>query len=299
MNTVLDILTKGTRYLEDKGIDDARRTMELLLTHVLKCDRLGLYMRFDEAIPEATLTPLRSLMQRKAAGEPLQHLLGYTEFYGRSFRTDKRALIPRPETEELIEHVLNLYKSGELPNLPDPRRVLDMGTGSGIIGITLALELPSFLPQSSGISPEVSLVDISEDALSLALENALSHRVRVRALKGDLFSAFDTQDSLPQFDLILANLPYIADGESPTLSPEVHADPASALYGGERGTEIIERFLENAQSYLSPGGLVALEIGWNQGDFIANLMKKLGYRDVLLLSDLAGVPRFPLGRAPF
>lgn len=284
MNTLLEVLNKGTEYLEKRGIEDARRVMELLLTYLLHCDRLALYMRHEDILPEEILLPLRELMKRKADGEPLQHLLGYTEFLGRSFRSDKRALIPRPETEELVELVLK--------RLPSQKslRILDMGTGSGVIGITLALELQD--------RAEVTLVDLEENALSLALENALAHRVKVNARKGDLFSAFSESVDIPVFDAIIANLPYISSEESSTLSPEVHRDPASALYGGKKGDEVIMRFLEQASSYLSPDGFIALEIGWDQAEAVERKLTELSYKKIEVLPDMAGIRRFPFAYSP-
>lgn len=284
MNTLLEVLNKGTDYLAKRNVDEARRVMELLMTHVLECDRLALYMRHDDSVPEDRLEPLRGLMKRKAEGEPLQHILGYTEFMGRHFRSDKRALVPRPETEELVEMVLQ-----RLPG-DRPLRLLDMGSGSGVIGITLALELMG--------RADVTLVDISDDALTLALENALSHRVKVNALKGDLFAAFAESFDIPVFDAIVANLPYISAKEAPGLSPEVQRDPPAALYGGDTGNELILRFLEQAPIYLAPGGFVALEIGWDQAESVEKKMEYLHYSRIETLQDMAGIRRFPFAYSP-
>ena len=159
MKTLLEVLQAGTDYLARQGCDEARATMQHLLAHVLHCNRTALYSQFDRPVEEAELAPLRELLKRRAAGEPLQHLLGVTEFFRRDFLTDARALIPRPETEELVEMVLK--------KIPDhPVRILDMGTGSGVIGVTLALELK----ERAG---EVVLADISPQALDLALDPAV------------------------------------------------------------------------------------------------------------------------------
>ena len=173
MKTLLEVLQSGTEYLARQGCDEARATMQHLMAHVLHCNRTALYSQFDRPVEEEELAPLRQLLKRKAAGEPLQHLLGTTEFFRREFLTDARALIPRPETEELVEMVLNRIPA-------HPVRVLDMGTGSGIIGITLALELKDR-------AREVVLADISPKALDLALENAMRLGARVSTIQTDLF----------------------------------------------------------------------------------------------------------------
>ena len=157
MTTVLETLDKGTAYLSKKGIEDARRNMQMLVAHQLACTRMDLYLRFDQPLGESDLVPLRELLKRRGEGVPLQHLLGTVEFHRRDFKTDSRALIPRPETEELAEWLL---KNAALPENP---RILDMGCGSGVLGLTLAAEYPG---------AEVHLADLSRDALALARENA-------------------------------------------------------------------------------------------------------------------------------
>lgn len=302
MKTLLEVLQSGTDYLARQGCDEARATMQHLMAHVLHCNRTALYSQFDRPIEEAELAPLRQLLKRKAAGEPLQHLLGTTEFFRREFLTDARALIPRPETEELVEMVLK--------KIPDrPVRVLDMGTGSGIIGITLALELKER-------ARETVLADISPQALDLALENAMRLGARVSTIQTDLFdnlpAAMPEQEIRPAeeaapdaengpqqepaaqdvlFDVIVANLPYIADGEE--LSPEVLRDPHSALFGGPNGWELIERFLSRARGYLTENGFVALEIGHDQAAAVTQIMDGYGYDAIEVQKDMSGIPRFP------
>ena len=183
MKTLLEVLQAGTDYLARQGCDEARATMQHLLAHVLHCNRTALYSQFDRPVEEAELAPLRELLKRRAAGEPLQHLLGVTEFFRRDFLTDARALIPRPETEELVEMVLK--------KIPDhPVRILDMGTGSGVIGVTLALELK----ERAG---EVVLADISPQALDLALENAMRLGARVSTIQTNLFANIPQEKTDP------------------------------------------------------------------------------------------------------
>lgn len=288
MKTVQEILTSGTAYLETHGIEGARHSMQSLLVHVLGCNKTWLYLHFDDPVPEDKLVPLRALLKERGKGTPLQHLLGSTEFYRREFHTDARALIPRPETEELVEAALQRAekKAG--------MRVLDMGCGSGIIGITLALEL-------AAQKPEVVMADVSEAALSLTLENATALGARVKTYRSNLFAAWDAPaegavQPPDAFDLVLANLPYVPDGEE--VSVEVQHDPALALYGGADGLDVVRRFLKDALPHLNPHALVMLEVGHDQGETTRALMAELGYTDTCVLTDMSGKPRFPMGYAP-
>ena len=288
MKSIKDILTSGTAYLEERGVEGARHSMQSLMVHVLGCNRTWLYLHYDDPMSEAQLAPLRELLRQRGKGVPLQHLLGSTEFFRREFRTDARALIPRPETEELVEMALNMAPRSK------GMRVLDMGCGSGIIGITLALELA---PQQ----PEVVMADISEAALSLTLENATALGAKVKTYRSDLFSAWDAPAEsgiIPPdgFSLVLANLPYVPDGEQ--VSAEVEHDPATALYGGADGLDIVRRFLADALPHLADKALVMLEVGHDQGEATRAEMERLGYTDTRVLTDMSGKPRFPMGYAP-
>ncbi len=289
MKSIRDILISGTDYLSARGIDAPRHSMQSLLVHVLGKNKTWLYLHIDDPLPESQLAPLRELLRQRGKGVPLQHLLGSTEFYRREFRSDARALIPRPETEELVE--LALQRAEKKPGLS----ILDMGCGSGIIGITLALEL-------AACRPEVTLVDISADALALTLENATALGAKVRTYCSDLFSAWQPTPEnavVPPsgFDLVLANLPYVPEGERGEASPEVRHDPATALYGGEDGLDVVRRFLADARPYLAPGALVMLEVGHDQGALTQQYMEALGYERCGLLTDMSGKARFPYGYA--
>lgn len=278
MTTVLEILDKGTAYLTKKGIEDARRNMQMLVAHQLNCTRMDLYLRFDQPLEEADLAPLRDLLKRRGDGVPLQHLLGSVTFHRRDFKTDARALIPRPETEELAEWLL---KNVTLPKNP---RVLDMGCGSGVLGLTLAADLAG---------SQVTLADLSPDALDLARENAALLEIpNATFIESDLFSTLAGQS----FDLIVANLPYVPETDRPTLSKEVSHDPALALFSGPDGLDLIRRFIPQAKDHLSPGGWIALEIGIHQSEEVESLLRAASLTDVLTLKDLSGIPRFPVGR---
>ena len=301
MKTVQEVLSSGAAYLEAREVEGARSSMQSMLAHVLGQNRTWLYLHAEDPLSEETLAPLREMLRARGRGTPLQHLLGSVEFYRREFRSDARALVPRPETEELVELALGLA----------PRRaglrVLDMGTGSGVIGITMALELRE-------LRPEVVLADVSPTALSLALENATRLGARARTYVSDLFSAWEptrpSEPALPGeppaaadtriipptgFDIILANLPYVPEAEE--LAPEVRHDPPTALFGGADGLDVVRRFVAQARGHLAPGGVVLLEVGHDQGERTAHMLREAGYTRVELRSDLSGKPRFPLGFA--
>ena len=289
MKTIQEVLAGGTAYLEERGVEGARHSMQSLLVHVLGCNKTWLSLHYDDALPEDKLAPRGELLKQRGQGVPLQHLLGSTEFFRREFRTDARALIPRPETEELVEFALQMAPRSA------GMRVLDMGCGSGIIGITLALELARQVP-------EVIMADISDSALSLTLENATALGARVKTYRSDLFSAWDAPaegavtppDGL--FNLVLANLPYVPDGEP--VSAEVQHDPATALYGGPDGLDIVRRFLKDALPHLATRALVMLEVGHDQGPATRAIMEELGYTQCRVLTDMSGKARFPMGFAP-
>jgi release factor glutamine methyltransferase len=275
--TVLEVLQSTTAYFKKREIESPRLNAEHLLAHVLERKRIELYLEFERALTEEELAPLRELVRRRGQGEPLQHLLGTVEFCGRVFLCDKRALVPRPETEQLVE----LLKS----RIPRPAsRIVDVGTGSGVIALSLAANSPE---------ATITATDISEDALALARENAarLGLQDRVVFTKSDLLAGVDGP-----FDLIVANLPYIATGDRPILSREVLRDPDVALFAGERGTEMICKLIDAARAQLRAGGLLALEIGIGQADELATLMAEKNYHDIEAIRDYGGVTRFLLGR---
>lgn len=273
MKTVLEVLRATTDYFAKHGVDSPRLNAEHLVAHALGKKRLDLYLEFDRPLGERDLEPLREMVRKRASGVPLQHLLGTVEFHGRVFASDARALIPRPETEQLMELILAL--EGE-----KPARMLDVGTGSGVIALTLAGELPD---------AEVVAVDVSPLALSLARENAarLGMEERIKFFESDLLSGVEGA-----FDLIVANLPYIAAEEIKTLSREVQHDPVLALEGGIVGVEIIDRLIAQARGHLNPGGRLVLEIGHDQSARLAAELERQNYRDICPVADYQGALRF-------
>jgi release factor glutamine methyltransferase len=276
--TVLEVLSSTTGYFQKRNIDSPRLNAEHLLAHVLGRKRIDLYLEFARPLAESELAPLRELVRRRGAGEPLQHLLGTVEFCGRSFRCDKRALVPRPETEQLVE-LISRFKS-EIAN----SRMIDVGTGSGVIALTLAAEFPN---------AEILGTDISEDALMLARENAeqLGLSDRVRFLRSNLLEGMQSG-----FGLIVANLPYISTADRQKLSPEVLHDPEVALFAGAQGDELARQLIAQAPSSLRPGGLLAMEIGIGQSDLLVAALAEKNYRDIWTEKDYSGVIRFLFAR---
>jgi release factor glutamine methyltransferase len=272
--TVLEVLTAASGYLEKRSIESPRLNAEHLLAYVLGKKRLDLYLEFDRPLSETERAPLRDLIRERGNGKPLQHLLGTAEFFGRSFLCDARALVPRPETEELVEFVLE----------QKPSKILDVGTGSGVIALTLALKLPA---------AQVSAIDISPAALSLARENAkrLALEERVTFHEGDLLPDGDAA-----FDCIVANLPYVATPDMAALQKEVTFDPASALDGGLDGLDLVRRLIEIAPARLEPGAMMALEIGHDQAARVARIFSEWGYNDIAVRKDLQNVERFVAAR---
>ena len=276
--TVREVLAWTHDYLRRARVDRARFEAELLLAHALSTERLELYLH-----PERVLTPeerarFRELIRRRRAGEPLQYLLGEVEFMGLKLRVNERVLIPRPETEGLVELVLREFKPGE--ERGRGLRVLDLGTGSGAIAIALA----QALPQS-----RVLAIDISTEALELAQENAQRNGIgNVEFRHSDWFSKVTEE-----FDIIVANPPYVAREEAEALPREVRAEPREAWDGGPGGLEHLKRIIADAPKHLVAGGRLYLEIGAGQGAAIRESALATGAFDpVEVLRDLAGRERY-------
>ena len=256
--TPLKLVNWTKDFFEKKGIDEPRLEAERLLAHVLGWERVDLYSRFGEAVPPAKLAAFREVVRRRAAREPAQYIIGETEFCGRSFATDARALVPRPETEIVAETTLRLIGGIERPC------VVDVGTGCGILAITAALERAD---------ARVIACDISEEALSLSRENAERHEVsgRIDLRPGDFPEAL--ADLAGQADVVMANPPYVAESELPTLQEEVRDhEPRVALVAGPEGTEIVRRLIEFVPTLLKPGGHLVMEIGLGQAGRVRRLI---------------------------
>ena len=275
--TVLEVLQATTAFFRKHDIENPRLNAEHLLAHVLGRKRIELYLDFERKLTETELGPLRELVKRRSEGEPLQHLLGSVEFCGLTFLCDRRAMVPRPETEELVESLKS--------EIQDPKsEIVDVGTGSGVIALSLAAEFPE---------ARILAVDVSDDALALAQENAirLDLSSRVEFLKSRLLETIEGA-----FDLIVANLPYISTQDRHTLSREVLHDPEIALFAGARGDELVRELIDQAPTRLRPGGILALEIGLGQSEALFSVLTEKNYRDICSKNDYNGVTRFLFAR---
>jgi len=278
--TLLEVLRSTTGYFTQRNIESPRLNAEHLLAHVLKVKRIDLYLEFERTLTDEELAPLRELVRRRGQSEPLQHLLGTVEFCGHTFICDKRALIPRPETEELVELLQSEIHSA---SGGAKSKMLDVGTGSGVIALSLAAKFPQ---------AEVHGIDVSEEALALAQENAerLGLTSRVTFWESDLLT-----DVSHEYDLIVANLPYVTIAERDSLLPDVLRDPAVALFAGERGDALIRDLIAAAPAHLRPGGRLALEIGVDQVEGLTALIENADFHDISARRDFSGVIRFLFG----
>jgi release factor glutamine methyltransferase len=279
--TIRRVLDWTRGHFDKQQVDDPRLTSEILLGHVLTLPRVKLYMDLDRPLTKDELATYRALIQRRLAGEPTQYLVGFREFYGRKFAVDDRVLIPRSETELLVEAALRDVKKDE------PSRVLDLCTGSGCVAISIAAERP----QAS-----VWATDLMPGPIEVAKKNAEALGVdgRVTFFQGDLFAAVPEGAT---FDVIVSNPPYVKTGDLATLQREVQKEPRAALDGGADGLDLVRRVVTDGLPRLKPGGLLALEIGDEQGDAVKEIMTRAGCRDVRIEKDLARHDRIALGRA--
>lgn len=277
MRTVLEIIKMSTDFLEGKGVEQARLQAELLVGHALGLKRMQLYLQFERPLLEPELETIRGLLRRRGQREPLQYIVGTTEFFGLTLKVDRRALIPRPETEYLVSLLTE--------RVNPPARLLDLGTGTGAIALALAAHWPNC---------SVLALDVSPEAVALAEENAratgLADRVTVRP--SDWFAALRTGE---QFDLIVSNPPYLTVQETDETAPEVRQfEPRQALTPGPSGLEAIDRIVARAQDFLAPGGVLALETGIAQHEGIAIKLAAAGFARHESLTDLTGRPRYVL-----
>ncbi|HZM14472.1 MAG TPA: peptide chain release factor N(5)-glutamine methyltransferase [Candidatus Krumholzibacteria bacterium] len=280
---ILDLLRSTAHYFETRGAGAPRLAAERLLAHVLSCKRVDLYLAGERVLNDAELDGYRGLVRAHARGEPLQYLVGETEFMGLPLRTDRRALIPRPETEILVEAVRQRFAKRLAPP-----RFLELGTGCGAIAVSLAAALPR---------AEVWCTELRAETAALARENCRRHGVeaRVQVVVTDAFAAL-APELEASFDALVSNPPYVRSDELAGLPALVRDhEPLVALDGGEDGV-FFHRFLCNeGVRFLAPGGTLAVEIGADQGAAVRGLFVAAGFQDVTVLRDYAGHERVVLG----
>jgi release factor glutamine methyltransferase len=278
--TVLKLLKWTQGYLGKKNIPNPRLESELLLSHILGFDRVGLYLNYDMTLSPGELERFRGVIERRIAGEPLQYITGYQEFWSIRFRVDPSVLIPRPETEVLVEEALRLI---DLEGWHEPR-IVEMGTGCGAIAISIAKSIPS---------TRIIATEISWEALVLARDNALAQDVvsRISLVQGNMLSFVKSGSGL--FDLIISNPPYIRRGDIDNLQPEIRDfEPREALDGGIDGLDFHRRLLDEAASCLRTGGWLILEIGADQDGDTTQLTKQIGgFRQTRIIPDYSGRSR--------
>lgn len=282
----LEIIRLTEDYFAKKGIESPRVDAEILMGHVLKCKRFELYMRHDQPLKTHELDSFRELAKKRAAGVPVQHLTGEQDFYALKIQVSDKTLVPRPETEILVE---SIFKNLEAENSGKPLKVLELGTGTGAISIALAKGWPN---------AEIWAVDLSLDALDVAGGNVNYHGLesRIHLLHGDLYEA--VSDFGKTFDLIVSNPPYIPTGEIQTLSTEVKDhEPVMALDGGSDGLEIIRRIVDKSGQHLKNHGWLFLEIGDGQGKMTLDILKSSNiFKEYQILPDLSNRERIAMAK---
>jgi len=276
--TVRALLLWAREWLSKRGIESPRLDAELLLASALQCDRVRLYIDLDKPLTADELGRFRPLVKRRGEREPVAYILGVKEFYGRPFSVEPGVFIPRPETEILVQLVLESLPAGSV-------RVLDLCAGSGAVGVTLAAEREE---------AQVDLVELAQLPFQAATRNALAlAKGNARVYQGDLFAALP--DPQARYHAITANPPYIPDGEA--LPPEVLKEPGLALFGGKDGLEVARRIIEQVSCWLVPGGSFATELDPSQAAIVAGLCKAQDLAEVRVVKDLAGLDRHVIARS--
>jgi release factor glutamine methyltransferase len=283
--TVRELMKSAIEHLQQKGFEDARLNVELLLAHALEIQRIQLYLHFDKPLTPEELKQFRMLYERRLKREPVQYIIGSTSFMGLHFAVDSRVLIPRPETETLIEQAMLLCQ-----RYPDnePIHVMEVGTGSGNIAVSLAKYIKN---------AHVTAIDISKEALMVAEENARRHSVDSQ-IQFSLIDVFEQTEKLFQrrFDLLVSNPPYVPKDEWEQLQSEVRDyEPSFAVTDGKDGFQFYHRFIRIFPDVLKPGGSILLEVGANQAEKVARELMHAGIGQLKITNDLQGVPRVVSG----
>lgn len=271
MKTVKQVVLDVTNILNSAGVAEPAANAEFIICTLLDKSRTEILAFGNATFPEDKQESLNKIIKQKIAGKPLEYIFNSADFLGRKFYVDERVLIPRPETEELILKTQKKLKQA-------PKNILDLCTGSGCIGISFALNYPH---------AQVTCSDISAPALQVAKQNAEIHKAKINFIESNLFEKINGT-----FDLIISNPPYIKEADILTLSPEVKQEPRLAQIGGKKGTEIIEKIIKKAPKFLTPGGLLALEIGDKEGQKVLQFFSRDIWRDFVVEHDFAGLERF-------
>ena len=279
--TILEVLRWTIGRFERHGVESARLDAELLAAHAFGRTRVELYTHFDQPLGDPELAAYRALVQRRLDGEPVAYILGRREFWSLDLRVDARVLVPRPDTETLVEQALELVQG--MPAGGRALRVADIGTGSGALALALKKERPN---------DEVFAVDVSPEALAVAGENAGQLGLDVAFVQGDLVEPLA---SLAPFDLIASNPPYIPSRDIDGLSPEVRREPRVALDGGDDGLVLVRRLAKDASKVLVPDGALVMEIGAGQAAQAMEILRSTGYAKIGTRRDLAGIERVVFG----
>lgn len=283
--TILRVLDWTRDFFKSKDIESARLDAEVLIAHVLKLQRVMLYAHFDRPLAADELAGIRALVKRRAAREPVAYLTQSREFWSLDLEVDASVLVPRPDSEVLVEICLKRIEEIKSPY------IADVGTGSGCIALALAQDRKD---------ANIIAFEISESAIRIARKNISRLQVsdRVQVIKSDLLSAHAQSDT--RFDLIAANLPYIPSGDIQTLSPEVKDhEPLLALDGGQDGLDLIRKLIHSAKNHLKPGGIIVLEAGFDQHEAINMLLGKSEFTSIEIRKDYAGHERVCSAVAPF
>lgn len=285
---VIDILKMSTDYLEKKGIDNPRLNAELLLGHVLNMNRVQLYLNFEKPLATSELDQFRQFLKRRVSNEPIQYILGETEFYSLKLKVNKYTLIPRPETEILVDKIIEICN--KTFSQQDKIIVLDIGSGSGNIGISLAKNVQNAY---------ILGVDIGVETIKTASENAQSHCVedRIRFKAADVFDDNFFIKLTNKIDIVISNPPYILQEEFDTLPIEVkNFEPYIALNGGKDGLTFYRRLFQISKNILKTDGIIGFEISYNRGEKIKQLAENYSFTNVEIVKDLNGFERVIIGR---
>jgi len=278
--TVLEVLKLSTAYLEEKSIESARLNAELLLASILNCKRIDLYLLFDRPLDENEIAAYREFISRRSKHEPLQYILGEVEFYGLKFKVNKNVLIPRPETEFLIEKAISLVNENKL------KSILDIGTGSGNIPISLAKNL-------NGV--EITSIDISEEAYKVAEQNSIYNEVSGKIC---LINT-DIKNYLPEskFDMIISNPPYVSQNDYSNLSNDiVNYEPAISITDFSDGYEFYRIITNKSDSFLNKGGFLLCEMAQGQSEFIQKMFSDADFSEIKIIKDYQNIDRVIVGR---